>query len=255
MKKQYYYAVNVGRSRGVFQTWNECKDQVQGYPGAKYKKFETFQEAKQFSEGTNAPTFRSGYIHVVEESPAPTPDHPTIPVVKRRAQDDHYARPAKKQTAVDSTDAVVVYTDGATAGNGRAGARAGYGVYWGEQDPRNVSERLPGPRQTNQRAEITAVISALEQAQHERKPLHIKTDSMYVINAATSWSKSWIKNNWKTSTGKPVENRDLLERLLHLVDSRAGKTEFIHVRGHSGHHGNERADQLAVAGACLPPKR
>ena len=50
-------------------------------------------------------------------------------------------------------DRVVVYTDGACSYNGREGARAGIGVYWGDKHPFNVSERLGG-KQTNQRAEI-----------------------------------------------------------------------------------------------------
>lgn len=52
---------------------------------------------------------------------------------------------------------LVVWTDGACQGNGRDGAVAGVGVWFGEDDPRNISEKLEG-KQTNQRAELMAAI-------------------------------------------------------------------------------------------------
>lgn len=43
-----FYAVKVGRVPGIYTLWDECKKQVIGYPGAKYKGFETENEAKLF---------------------------------------------------------------------------------------------------------------------------------------------------------------------------------------------------------------
>ena len=54
------------------------------------------------------------------------------------------------------------YTDGACQGNGTEGARAGVGVFYGKNDPRNISTSLQGKHQTNQRAELTAIKLALE---------------------------------------------------------------------------------------------
>lgn len=56
----------------------------------------------------------------------------------------------------------VVYTDGACSSNGRVGAAAGIGVYWGEQHVDNVSEPLLNGLPTNNRAELTAVIRAVQ---------------------------------------------------------------------------------------------
>ena len=44
-----FYAVRVGRLPGVYATWDECKSQVNGYPGAKYKSFPTLEEAQIFA--------------------------------------------------------------------------------------------------------------------------------------------------------------------------------------------------------------
>lgn len=51
MAKRSFYAVQNGRNQGVFNTWNDCKNQVQGYSGAIYKKFDTFAEAQAFADG------------------------------------------------------------------------------------------------------------------------------------------------------------------------------------------------------------
>ena len=48
-----FYAVARGRRSGVFKTWEECKEQVKGFSGAKYKKFNTMVEAKSFVSGLN----------------------------------------------------------------------------------------------------------------------------------------------------------------------------------------------------------
>lgn len=55
-KKQKWYVVWVGANPGIYETWAECKSQIQGYPNARYKSFETMQEAQT--------AFRGGAQHV-----------------------------------------------------------------------------------------------------------------------------------------------------------------------------------------------
>ncbi|WP_243297058.1 ribonuclease H1 domain-containing protein [Bacillus litorisediminis] len=45
-KPKKYYVVWIGRNPGIYTSWDECKEQVNGYQGAKYKSFSTEQEAK-----------------------------------------------------------------------------------------------------------------------------------------------------------------------------------------------------------------
>lgn len=172
-----------------------------------------------------------------------------------------------------------IYTDGSALSNGRAGSRAGVGVWFGDADPRypllppqhhsypdptedestepsspssNVSEPLEGPRQTNNRAELTAILRALEIAPKHREVL-IYSDSKYSIQCLTEWHQGWARNGWKTASGKAVENKDLLEQILELIRERLEvgiKTGFQWVKAHTGSgDGNEKADQLAVEGA------
>lgn len=50
MKKKLWYAVKSGRKTGLFTSWDDCKLQVIGYPGASYKGFFTKEEAMEFLE-------------------------------------------------------------------------------------------------------------------------------------------------------------------------------------------------------------
>jgi ribonuclease HI len=51
MAKKKFYAVQVGKVPGVYKTWDECKDNVEGVPGAKFKSFATEEEAWAFVDG------------------------------------------------------------------------------------------------------------------------------------------------------------------------------------------------------------
>lgn len=144
---------------------------------------------------------------------------------------------------------LVVYTDGACPNNGSGKARAGYGVYYGEGDPRNVSARLTG-KQTNNRAEMTAILTVLARVD-PGQDLEIRTDSMLCINTITKWMKGWKKRGWRKGDGKDPKNLDLVKKVYEVMGARRGRTVFTHVKGHSGDPGNEAADRLAVAGAAM----
>jgi len=72
---------------------------------------------------------------------------------------------------------------------------------------------------------------------------------MFVINCLTKWAPSWKKNNWMKSDGKPVVHKN--EFMEILENFKTVQVHFDHVLGHKGIYGNEKADQLAVAGAKL----
>jgi ribonuclease HI len=99
---------------------------------------------------------------------------------------------------------------------------------------------------TNNRMELLAVASLLESLPPGR-PVHILADSVYVIDALTKWRHGWKKKGWRTSSGQPVKNRDLMERLDVLMTTHAPTFEWV--RGHVGHAANEAADERARAAA------
>ena len=133
---------------------------------------------------------------------------------------------------------VEVFTDGGCRGNpgpGGWGAVLRFGGH--DRELRGSEENT-----TNNRMELLAAISALE-AMTEPCVVVLTTDSTYVRDGITHWICNWRANGWKTAAKKPVKNKDLWERLdaeclRHQVDWRW-------VKGHAGHHENERADGLA----------
>ena len=135
---------------------------------------------------------------------------------------------------------VEIYTDGACRGNpgpGGWGATLEMGEHFREL---SGAEAMT----TNNRMELTAVISALE-ALKRPVPVKLYTDSEYVRRGITEWLKSWKARGWKTSDKKPVKNQDLWERLD--VVAAQHQIEWHWVKGHSGVPGNERVDRLANA--------
>ncbi|KAF3919884.1 hypothetical protein ABW21_db0204756 [Orbilia brochopaga] len=152
-----------------------------------------------------------------------------------------------KKTAV-----LKIYTDGSSLMNGSASARAGVGIWFGPGDKRNLSEPLNDPKATNNRAELSAILRAIEIAPKHREIL-IFTDSKYAIQCVTEWFQKWRSNGWQTAAGRPVENQDLIEEILTRIEERitqgGAKTKFEWVNGHKGVVGNEMADKLARDGA------
>ena len=138
---------------------------------------------------------------------------------------------------------VDIYTDGACKGNPGVG---GWGVLM--QAGERKRELYGGePQTTNNRMELMAVIRALEAL---KKPCTVRlhTDSQYVQLGISKWIHGWKKNGWRTADRKPVKNADLWRELDELASHH--DIEWLWVKGHAGHDGNERADELANLGAA-----
>jgi ribonuclease HI len=141
----------------------------------------------------------------------------------------------------DQEDVVEVYADGACKGNPGAG---GWGVLL--KCGAHCKEIFGGETHTtNNRMELTAVIKALE-ALKRASIVRVHTDSQYVQKGISVWIHDWKKRGWKTADKKPVKNADLWRRLDDLASQH--RIEWIWVKGHAGHAGNERADALANLG-------
>lgn len=135
---------------------------------------------------------------------------------------------------------VEIFTDGACSGNpgpGGWGAILRYG--------QNVKELSGGCAQTtNNRMELTAVITALEALKEPCKVV-LTSDSKYIIDAVTKgWAEKWRKNGWMRNKKEKALNPDLWEKLLELLT--VHDVSFVWVKGHAGHAENERCDALAV---------
>ncbi|CAI4232664.1 unnamed protein product [Auanema sp. JU1783] len=167
--------------------------------------------------------------------------------------DEDYAHPAKRTniktkqpSSASRSNCPVVYTDGACSSNGRHGAKAGWGVYWGDGHPDNSCGPVDGSA-TNNRGELQAVAKAIEKARDSNvKEMIIRTDSQLCINSCDTWINKWERNGWKTTTGD-VKNKDLLVQIQNLRKN--VNVHFEKVKAHCGEPGNEAADELARKGA------
>ena len=143
------------------------------------------------------------------------------------------------------SDPIQLYTDGACKGNPGPG---GYGAVLLFGDRRK--ELSGGFRKTtNNRMELLACIAGLRSLTRSCE-VTVTSDSKYVVNAMVKgWAKRWRSNHWKLSPSKSAKNSDLWKELLELCEKHS--VNFHWVKGHNGHHENERCDALAVAASEL----
>ena len=134
-----------------------------------------------------------------------------------------------------------IFTDGACSGNPGPGG-------WGAliNGPNGENELTGGAADTtNNRMELQAAIEALKSLP-TGSAVTLTTDSTYVKDGITGWIKNWKARGWKTAAKKPVKNVDLWQNLD--AECARHQVNWQWVKGHAGHAGNERADELARQG-------
>ena len=198
-----HYAVKKGQKTGIFESWESCKEQVQGFKGAQFKKFKTKQEADDYMKD------------IVEDCMKDKVEHCMKDIVE-----------------------TYVYCDGSCIHNGLPNAKAGIGIYFGDNDPRNVSESISG--NTNNIAELTAMIRVYN---YVKGDVTIVSDSKYALLCVGSYGKKCESSGWPN-----IPNKELVKKLYYTYKDTSFK--FIHVYAHTNKKdihsiGNQHADKLA----------
>ena len=144
----------------------------------------------------------------------------------------------------DEKNYIELFTDGACSGNPGPG---GWGAIlrWREEE-----KELYGGEEntTNNRMEALAVINGLK-ALKKPSTVTVYTDSTYIQKGMTQWLEGWKIKNFKIKGGGFRTNHDLWRELDTL--NQKHKINWQWVKGHAGHPGNERADELARQGVDL----
>lgn len=155
------------------------------------------------------------------------------------------AQPFEGQTRIE------IYPDGSCIGNPGDG---GYGIVILRKDAGGQIIRTLEKSgwstevTTNNRMEITAACVALEAlGSVTDEPITLFCDANAIPNAMNGWMEKWRARGWRTSSGKPVSNADLWQRLERAAEGRNVTWDWV--RGHSGNAHNECADKLAYAAA------
>jgi ribonuclease HI len=209
-----WYSVHSGKIPGVYSTWKECQAQVSGWKGAKFKKFETRQDAEYFSK------------HGIDRST----------VVEAE----------QKQAKSNSKSHISVYTDGSCIRK-NGNVWTGMGVFWEVGSEKNHSQNLTGIALSNNQAELMAIRHALQtiQAAPLPKPVVIYTDSKYSIESIEKYPK---KKHIPEYPNKALIAETSL--LLTSLNKNGISVSLEHIYAHSHRSdihsiGNRYADQLA----------
>jgi ribonuclease HI len=153
-----------------------------------------------------------------------------------------------------NTKTITVYTDGACPNNGFKAQYMSIGIFFGDNDPRNISSKINTTNATNNKAELMAILLTLQTINKE-DDVEICSDSQYCINAINKWMSKWKRTNWMLSSGAPVKNQELFLQIDQELEKRIGLTQFRHVsnnnhkkpsnKANKDHYGNYMADKLA----------
>ena len=231
-----YYVVWKGRTPGIFTTWNECKSQVDGFAGARYKSFPTLGEAESAFGGKASSATRSTSTSgssSTKPSAAGKPKKAKVP-------------PLSEQQIAEMPFDIKIYTDGACEPNpGEAGT--GLAVYLNNE----LTELWYGLYQqvgTNNTAELHGLKQAFILAKEKLKAglsVAIYCDSKYSIDCITKWASGWEKKGW-TKSGGEIKNLDIIKPAYSLYQELVSKITIYHVNGHVGIEGNELADRMSI---------
>ena len=232
-----YYAVHKGKfGPKIYNNWSDCKKAVDNFVGAIYKKFENIVEATKFMEegfGNNKPKF----IQKKED-------------YESNNQDEI----SKVLNAEDAYKNMIIYTDGSCIRDGETKkVYCGYGIVIPDLNIK-LAEPLNDSKLTNNRAEMRAILHAIELVSEEQKAvkrLCIFTDSQYCKYIFQGTGERYEKDGFMKS-GEEVPNKDMIITALSYM--RKYNIVILKVRAHTDGtdvHStyNDFADKLANEGA------
>lgn len=218
MAKKKFYAIKQGRKTGMFLTWDDCKKQVMGYPGAIYKSFGTREEAEAYLGVTGAQTDQKDREAGITRSVS-----------------------SGNNKSENTENAVEIYVDGSYHA---ATKEFSYGmVVLVDGKEEKFSQKMTDPELAQMRnvaGEIKGSEAAMQYAlDHEIPSIIIYHDYQGIA--------SWCNGDWKANKPGTIAYRD-----FYREASRKIKIQFRKVKGHSNDKYNDMVDQLAkeALGIC-----
>lgn len=225
MTLQKYYAVRRGKKPGIYLTWADCKAQVDGFTGARYKSFPDKTQAQAFIDGKDS--YNNSRKTTTKKS-------------------------TNKVSNIEDFD-IVIYTDGGSRnhGNFKGGhVKDSDKAAWAYHINNNgqIYEGTGGEfGATNNRMEIMALIQSIKRLNelkiNQQNAIFV-LDSQYVLNAITqNWLNGWKRRGFKKADGSTPVNVELWRELDQLLPTVPKKT-FEWTKGHATNVGNNRVDAL-----------
>lgn len=225
MAKKKFYAVKQGRKTGMFLTWDDCKKQVMGYPGAIYKSFGIREEAEAYLGVTGAQTGqKNGTVDATER---------TAGITRSVSSGNNKSE--------NTENAVEIYVDGSYHA---ATKEFSYGmVVLVDGKEEKFSQKMTDPELAQMRnvaGEIKGSEAAMQYALDHKIP-------SIIIYHDYQGIASWCNGDWKANKPGTIAYRD-----FYREASRKIKIQFRKVKGHSNDKYNDMVDQLAkeALGIC-----
>lgn len=252
-----YYAVKVGRKKGIYGDWNSCHAQIDGFKHAKFKKFKIKEDAEN-------------YINNIEDAIEKVIDNKNIVSYIYYNNFPGFLRPFFKVS--NWKKYYYLFTDGSHRNKDELQFKSGYGIYTFSPDVPNIVNRNNG---TNNYCELSAIAKALElilEINEKDDPNNeldreymIVSDSQYCLRSISQYLFNWILNGWKRDSGKNIHHLEIwheIYRLLRKLDKKDISVGFMHVKSHKKKpdniysfefllwYGNQCADKLALGKLC-----
>ena len=212
MAKKKFYAVRQGRKTGMFLTWDECKKQVMGYPGAIYKSFGTEAEAKEYLGISDSGTGAAGSG------------------ISGTAGTDV----GNSSAGNTDSDAVEIYVDGSYHAGTKEFSFGMVVLINGREE--KFSKKMSDPELAQMRnvaGEIKGSEAAMQYALDHKIP-------SIIIYHDYQGIASWCNGDWKANKTGTIAYRDFYRKAKEQVH-----IEFRKVKGHSNDKYNDMVDELA----------
>lgn len=228
-KQRRYYAALINGKTNIYNGyWDDIKHKILGKSGARYKGFDSEHEAKQ-------------WLDVITTKQYNEREHDEKNYIEN-AEQYYTSNDSGKHESSQFANEISVYTDGSYF---KKTDSAGWGfvVTHNGREYFKLNGKVHG-LQTNNRAELLAILNAIKCVAPNNPKFKILTDSKYAMNCVTLWNKTWRKNNWMTSNNTPVKNRELVLEISNML-TKYPNIYIEHIYSHTNNYFNDMADQLA----------